>query len=335
MNSSLIEQRIIGLNFRKEAPPGILVWAPWAKKLILEVEGKRNYTLKKHSRGFWQGSCPDVKPEDRYMLNIDGKSYPDPASLSQPDGVHQASQAVDLFEIRNMHKSRWDGISLHDLIIYELHVGAFTPGGRLGDIHEKLEYLRDLGITAIKIMPLGAFPGERNWGYDGAFPFAVQASYGGAAEFARLVEACHENGLAVILDVIYNHFGPEGSYLNSFGPVFTNKYKTPWGDAINFDDEYCDGVRQFFIENALMWLRDFHVDGLRLDAVHAIKDLGARHFLQELKYNIDELNSMTMGNHFLIGECDLNDSKYLRELKNTVMGLMPNGAMNGIMHFMH
>jgi len=176
----------------------------------------------------------------------------------------------------------WSGIALADYIIYELHVGAFTPEGTFEAALARLPDLVALGITAVEIMPVAQFPGERNWGYDGVFPFATQNSYGGPQGLKQLVDACHQQGLAVILDVVYNHFGPEGNYTGKFGPYLTDHYRTPWGKAINFDDAYADGVRWYFTENALSWLRDYHIDALRLDAVHAIYDFGAKHFLQAL-----------------------------------------------------
>jgi maltooligosyltrehalose trehalohydrolase len=305
-----INHRNIGLNFHPE--PAINVWAPHARKLSVEIAGRTSIPLNKQEMGYWHASLPDLKPGDHYLLNINGKeSFPDPTSLFQPNGVHKASQAVDLQKIREIHYEDWKGISLKELVIYELHTGTFTPEGTFKAMEKKLDYLADLGVNALKILPIATFPGERNWGYDGVFPFAVQPSYGGPEEFARLVKACHEKGIAVILDVVYNHLGPEGNYLGAFGPFFTSKYTTPWGKAINMDDGWCDGVRQFFIENTLMWLRDFHVDGLRLDAVHAIKDFSPRHFLRELAENVRELNQHSHGNHFLIAECDLNDTRYI------------------------
>jgi maltooligosyltrehalose trehalohydrolase len=264
----------------------------------------------------------DLKPGDRYLINVSNENaFPDPASLSQPDGVHGPSECIDLNEIRKIKDQNWQGISLHDLIIYELHVGTFTPEGTFMALQQKLDYLTDLGINAIEIMPVAAFPGTRNWGYDGVYPFAVQQSYGGALEFANLIKACHQKGIAVILDVVYNHLGPEGNYLSEFGPYFTDKYKTPWGKAFNFDDAWCDGVRHYFLENAMMWLRDFHVDGLRLDAVHAIKDLSPKHFLQELSENVLKLNQKTNAQHFLIAESDLNDIRFIDPLNQGGYGL--------------
>src|SRR5690606_25732797 len=172
-------------------------------------------------------------------------------------------------------------------------------------------YLKDLGVNAIEIMPVAQFPGSRNWGYDGVFPFAVQNSYGGPEGLQKLVDSCHNKGIAVVLDVVYNHLGPEGNYLGDFGPYFTGKYNTPWGSAVNFDDAWCDGVRAYFIENVLMWFRDFHIDALRMDAVHAIKDLSAEHILKAIRLEVDALMELTGRTHYLIVECDLNDPRFL------------------------
>ncbi|MFO7999366.1 MAG: malto-oligosyltrehalose trehalohydrolase [Bacteroidales bacterium] len=304
--------RSIGVNFHKGQPPSILVWAPKARRLAMEVEGKGIFSLEKRPFGYWQASCPGLEPGDRYRLNINGKkNLPDPASLSQPEGVHAFSECVDLNEIRSMGDKDWKGVAVQDLVIYELHTACFSPRGNFQGIEEKLDYLKDLGINAIEIMPVAAFAGSRSWGYDGVFPFAVQQSYGGARAFAALIRACHRQGIAVILDVVYNHLGPESQYLESFGPYFTDKYRTSWGKAINFDGAWSDSVRQYFLENAMMWLRDFQVDGLRLDAVHAIRDQGPKHFLQVLSGQVQELNAITGKRHFLIGECDLNDIRFI------------------------
>ncbi len=322
MKTILSEQRSIGVNFQPGQEPIVKVWAPHAKRISLQVEGKTNIILHLEQYGYWQAKCPGLKPGDRYLISVnDENTYPDPASLSQPDGVHESSECIDLNEIRKIRDDLWTGVSTRDLIIYELHVGTFTPEGTFMALQQKLDYLKDLGVNAIEIMPVAAFPGSRNWGYDCVYPFAVQQSYGGAIEFANLIKACHQKGIAVILDVVYNHLGPEGNYLSALGPYFTDKYKTPWGNAINFDDAWCDGVRHYFLENAMMWLRDFHIDGLRLDAVHAIKDLSPKHFLLELNEIVLQLNHKTDAKHFLIAECDLNDIRFIDTPKQGGFGL--------------
>jgi len=274
-------------------------------------------------RGYWIAENAALLKGDLYHVLLDGHEVlPDPYSLGQPKGVHGESMVFDTGDF-NWKDQNWIPTPLAGYIIYELHVGTFTPEGDFQAIIARLDHLIDLGITAVEIMPVAQFPGERNWGYDGVFPFAVQNSYGGPAQLMELVDACHAKGLAVILDVVYNHFGPEGNYFEAFGPYFTDKYQTPWGKAINFDDAGCDAVREFYIENALMWFRDFHIDALRMDAVHAIKDFGALHILQDLSVAVTQLG-LALGKEFqLIVECDLNDPKYLDPLQR-------NGyAMNG------
>jgi maltooligosyltrehalose trehalohydrolase len=304
-----LEKRTLGLNFTTTGTADALVWAPFAKNVSISLN-KKKIPLDETGFGYWKSESLDVAAGDLYQVVVDGKNYPDPASLSQPKDVHGPSEAIDLKSFL-WTDDQWKGILPEDLLIYELHTGTFTVEGTFEGITGKLAYLKDLGITAIELMPVARFPGDRNWGYDGVFPYAVQNSYGGAERLQKLVDACHLIGIAVILDVVYNHLGPEGNYLEAFGPYFTDKYKTPWGKAINFDDEWSDGTRRYFIENALMWLRDFHIDGLRLDAVHAIKDFSAKHILEELKENTISLNELTGENHFLIAESDLNDARYI------------------------
>src|SRR5690606_6698437 len=195
------------------------------------------------------------------------------------------------------------------------------PEGTFEAIEDKLDHLLNLGVNAIELMPIAQFPGKRNWGYDGVYPFAVQNSYGGVDKLKHMVDKCHQKGIAVILDVVYNHMGPEGNYLTDYGPYFTDKYNTPWGSALNYDDRYSDHVRNFFIQNALMWLEDYHFDGLRLDAVHAIMDNGPTHFLKELRMQVDELEDRTGKVFFLIAESDMNDVKILNEFEKGGYGL--------------
>ncbi|ASB50126.1 malto-oligosyltrehalose trehalohydrolase [Alkalitalea saponilacus] len=293
-----------------------LVWAPDAVSVEIVTDKSLVISLGKTDFGYWCNKETNLKQGDSYKIRINGKkTIPDPASLCQPEGVHGFSRVVDLSQYTWSDRS-WKGIGLDEMIIYELHAGTFSAKGDFRGISERLDYLVDLGINAIELMPVAQFPGKRNWGYDGVFPYAVQNSYGGASELQKLVDACHNKGITVILDVVYNHMGPEGNYLGCFGPYFTQKYETPWGDAINFDDAGSHGVRHFFIQNALMWMRDFHIDGLRLDAVHAIKDSGALHFLQELNIEVENLNRKTGKNHFLIGECDLNDVRYINPIQS-------------------
>jgi len=309
MNAFDTSRRRLGVHVDEEGKTVARLWAPLAGKAWFHTAGK-SWAMEPEKYGYWRLSAPFLQPGDLYFFSVDeGPRLPDPASLSQPEGVHGPSAVTSLAYA--WKDGSWVNPSLSSYIIYELHTGSFTEEGDLAGIAGKLDYLVELGITAIEIMPLAQFPGSRNWGYDGVFPFAVQDSYGGAAGLQRLVDACHARGLAVILDVVYNHMGPEGNYLGQYGPYFTNKYKTPWGDALNFDDAWCDGVRRFFIENAIMWLRDFHVDALRLDAVHAIRDFSAQHFLRELREAVRALEAQTGRQYYLIAESDLNDPRMI------------------------
>ena len=306
-----LERRTIGVNICAEGDVEVCVWAPEADKIELVLTNGNAVALQKTEYGYWEELHSNLKTGDRYKFRIDGNdALPDPASLSQPEGVHGHSEVIDLGHF-NWTDNKWKNPVLSDYIIYELHTGAFSPHGNFKGIEEKLDYLVELGITAVEIMPVAQFPGGRNWGYDGVYSFAVQDSYGGAKGLQKFVDACHRKGLAVVLDVVYNHMGPEGNYLRNFGPYFTNKYHTPWGDAINFDDAWSDEVRRFFIENVLMWFRDFHIDALRMDAVHAIRDFGAKHILKEIREYTDQLMKLTEHTHYLIVESDLNDTRLI------------------------
>lgn len=322
MDAVNIQERTLGVNFDKQKQANVVLWAPEVKQVSITLPDKNlNIPLDKGESGYWTLTTDSIKPGDLYFFNLDNKKqFPDPVSLSQPDGVHEASQALDIKSF-NWTDQNWKNIVLKDFITYEIHTGTFTEKGTFAGIEEKLDYLVDLGITAIEIMPVSQFPGDRNWGYDGVFPFCVQNSYGGAAGLQHLVDQCHTKGLAVILDVVYNHIGPEGNHLENFAPYFTEKYHTPWGDAINFDDAWCDGVRQFYTENVLMWFRDFHIDALRMDAVHAIKDFSPVHILQEIKQQVDILEQQTGRRHYLIVELDLNDPRFINPLEKGGYGM--------------
>lgn len=285
------------------------------------VTGDEEIFMKKAELGFWHLATTRLQEGTSYRFRVDGAApLPDPASLAQPEGVHGASRALDLNRF-SWTDGSWKNIPLGQYLIYELHTGTFTPEGTFAALEQKLDYLLELGINAIEIMPVAQFPGSRNWGYDGVYPFAVQDSYGGAAGLQQLVNRCHEKGIAVVLDVVYNHMGPEGNYMASFGPFFTSKYNTPWGGAINFDDQWCDGVRRYFIENVLMWFRDFHIDALRLDAVHAIKDFSPNHILRAIRQYTDRLMQETGRTHYLIVECDLNDTRFIDPLEQQGYGM--------------
>ncbi|MFC2073139.1 alpha-amylase family glycosyl hydrolase, partial [Chloroflexota bacterium] len=273
----------IGAYYLGDDKTGFQVWAPFRERVEVHVMTPFEQTLpmEKDEQGYFRTIAEGVPARSRYFYRLDGKSeYPDPASRFQPQGVHGSSQVTD--PDFPWEDSRWPGLPLREYIIYELHTGTFTPEGTFDAVIGHLDGLKDLGITAVELMPVAQFPGSRNWGYDGVYPYAVQDSYGGPDGLKRLVNACHRKGLAVILDVVYNHLGPEGNHLAEFGPYFTDRYHTPWGAAINFDGAYSDDVRRFFIENALYWITEFHIDALRLDALHAILDISAYTFIEEL-----------------------------------------------------
>ncbi len=287
------------------------VWAPSRKKMSVRLFGNETTDLPMHQDefGYWRAECDLLEPGTRYLFVLDGEvERPDPASHWQPETVHAASQLVDHASF-SWSDFSWQSISLQDMVQYELHVGTFTPEGTFEAIIPRLDDLLDLGVNTIELMPVAQFPGSRNWGYDGAYPFAVQHSYGGPKGLKRLVDACHQKGMAVILDVVYNHLGPEGNYLAEFGPYFTDKYQTPWGKAINFDDAHNEGVRNYFFQNALYWARHYHIDALRLDAVHAIYDFSAEPFLKELA---EVVRQELVRPFWLIAESDLNDSRLIR-----------------------
>jgi maltooligosyltrehalose trehalohydrolase len=262
------------------------VWAPdhGLVELVLEGGGRRDVRLlERDSRGYWSGAFPDVRPgaRYRYRLNGDGaKVFPDPASRFQPDGVHGPSQVID--PAFRWTDQEWRPRDHSDLVFYELHVGTFTQDGTFRGVIDRLPYIAQLGVTAIELMPVGDFPGCRNWGYDGVSIFAPARCYGTPDDLRRLVNAAHQHGLAVFLDVVYNHMGPDGAYVQAFSPYyFTDRHRSPWGDGVNLDGAHSEEVRNFFIANAVQWLREYHMDGLRLDATHALQDEGPRHFLEE------------------------------------------------------
>jgi len=288
------------------------VWAPQARRVdVMLVDSGRIEPLSTTGDGYFGATLSHVEPGSAYVYRLDGeRERPDPASREQRKGVHGPSSVCDL--AYDWRDSSWRGVPLRDYVIYELHVGTFSRAGTFDGVIPELERLRGLGITALELMPVAQFPGTRNWGYDGVYPFAVQDSYGGARGLQRLVDTCHQLGLAVVLDVVYNHLGPEGNYLRDFGPYFTERYRTPWGAALNFDDAENEGVRRYFIENAWQWFEDFHIDALRLDAVHAIIDRSARPFLEELADTVRQRGERIGRRPYLIAESDLNDPRLVR-----------------------
>ena len=299
------------------------VWAPRPGKVAVKV-GETVYPMQgPDQQGYWKLQVEEARPGMQYgfLLDDDATVYPDPRSLVQPGGdVHGPSEIYD-HKAFHWHDETWQGTPLSGAVIYELHIGTFTPEGTFDSAAGHLPYLSDLGITHVEVMPVAEFAGDRGWGYDGVGLFAVTRNYGGADAMKRFVDACHMHGIGVILDVVYNHFGPVGNYTGKFGPYVTDKHHTPWGDAINFEDSGSDGVRRFFIDNALMWLRDFHVDGLRLDAVHEIMDRSAVHFLEQLSADVNVLSARLARRLFLIAESDLNNPTVVRPIESGGFGM--------------
>jgi len=289
------------------------VWAPQADAVDVVIVGPNGRTapLERDADGYFAVELEAIPSGAHYRYLLDGaKARPDPASRFQPQGVHGASEVVD--SIFPWEDSHWLGLPLQHYVIYELHVGTFSAEGRFEAVIPRLAELKELGITAIELMPVGQFPGSRNWGYDGVLPFAVQDSYGGPQGLKRLVNACHQNGLAVILDVVYNHLGPEGNYLSDFGPYFTDRYKTPWGMALNYDGADSDPVRRYFIDNAIYWVSEFHIDALRLDAVHAILDHSPYTFLEQLADEVQDYAKASNRQIFLMPESAANNARLIR-----------------------
>ncbi|MBW8172587.1 malto-oligosyltrehalose trehalohydrolase [Ornithinimicrobium sp. Arc0846-15] len=283
------------------------VWAPTVDSMAVVVgaDGDQRHEMTRLDSGWWEVEAD--QGDGRYAFSINGNDpRPDPRSLSQPDGVHAASELVDLSSFE-WTDDGWEGVEMPDAVVYEMHIGTFTPEGTFDAAIVHLDYLRDLGVTVLEILPVAAFPGKAGWGYDGVNLYAVYAQYGGAEAFARFINAAHERGLAVWLDVVYNHFGPSGNYLKEYGPYFTQAYHTPWGEAVNLDGFASDGVRAFILDNVAMWLGDFHLDGLRLDAVHELHDRRAVHILEEMAALADEITEETDIPRNLIAESDRND----------------------------
>ncbi len=304
----------IGANYLGDGRCEFSVWAPSHDDVAVQIVSpeQRILPMQKDEQGYFKVLAEGIEPGTLYFYKIAGDDRPDPASHYQPKDVHEASEVVD-HRTFTWTDVGWSGIPLEEMIIYELHVGTFTPEGTFESIIPRLRELKEFGVNAIEIMPVAQFPGDRNWGYDGAYTYAVQNSYGGPEGLKKLVDAAHREGLSVILDVVYNHFGPEGNYTSLYGPYFTETYKTPWGMAMNFDDKYSDGVRNYFIENALYWFQNYHMDALRLDAIHAIYDLGAQHVLQEMADQVAALSESVGRKLYLIAESDLDDVRVIRE----------------------
>lgn len=284
------------------------LWAPDASTVRLAMSG-REVEMTRDADGWWRADDAVVGPlVGPYRFVVDGVSIPDPRSRRQPEGVDGGSWPLEPYEWRD---GAWIGRPLVDEVIHEIHVGTFSERGTFDGAVEHLDHLVDLGVTAVEVMPVATAPGTRGWGYDGVLLFAVHESYGGPDAMRRFVDACHARSIAVVLDVVYNHLGPSGNHLGRLGPYFTAAHHTPWGAAVNLDQPGSEEVRRFFVDNALMWVRDFHVDGLRLDAVHAMVDDSALHgrepFLAQLTRELRALGDEVGRSVWIIGESDLND----------------------------
>jgi maltooligosyltrehalose trehalohydrolase len=303
-----------GVHFR--------VWAPGWDRVDVMVYGpsaEAAHPMEAEDDDYFSTTVAGVGAGARYRYRFDGgDAYPDPASRSQPDGVHGPSQVVDP-DAHEWNDDDWRGVELDALVIYELHIGAFTSEGTFAAAAARLPYLADLGVTAIEVMPIANFPGARNWGYDGVNLYAPAANFGGPDGFKHLVDEAHRNGLGVILDVVYNHFGPEGNYLPVItnGRIFTDRHKTPWGDAVNYDGPDSGPVRDFVIQNALYWAQEYHVDGLRLDATHAIVDDSDSHGLAEIAAGLQGLDRPRL----LIAEDERNEPRVVMPRENGGFGL--------------
>jgi maltooligosyltrehalose trehalohydrolase len=308
------------------------VWAPRPDQVELDLEGSR-HPMTQGPGGWWHVDAP-AAPEARYSFVLDGGDpRPDPRSRRQPDGVHGPSQLVDDSAF-DWTDQQWRGVPLAGSVLYELHIGTFTEAGTFDGAIERLDHLVELGVSAVELLPCNAYAGRWGWGYDGVAWFAVHEPYGGPVGLKRLVDACHARGLGVVMDVVYNHLGPAGNYLPEFGPYLTEAHTTPWGPAVNLDQPGSDEVRRYVIDNALMWLRDYHVDGLRLDAVHALVDERATHLLEELAVSVEALGAQLRKPLWLVAESDLNNSRFVTSREAGGLGLDGQWA-DDVHHALH
>ncbi|HLN54872.1 MAG TPA: malto-oligosyltrehalose trehalohydrolase [Bacteroidales bacterium] len=303
-----------GAHIESDGSCRFTVWAPAREHITLHIVSPSSMEIPmiKSEDGYFSVTVLQTGGDCRYFYNPDGKGdYPDPASDFQPEGVHGPSQVVD--HGRFVWKDHaWKGLPFSDLIFYELHVGTFTADGTFQAVIPYLEELRETGINALELMPVSQFPGSRNWGYDGVFPYSVQNTYGGPEGLKKLVDEAHRKGIAIFLDVVYNHIGPEGNYFGEFGPYFIDRYRVPWGDAINFDGEWSDGVREYFSGNPVHWFTNYHIDGLRADAIHMIFDSGAVHFWELTNKKIRKAEQLHGRKFHMVAESDLNSRKVVR-----------------------
>lgn len=298
------------------------VWAPRVQQMAVRFTPSWTVPMQRSADGLHTASIEGLKPGSQYSYLLDReRTRPDPVSRSQPAGVHGPSAIVDP-DAFAWTDHAWKGVAVPDVIFYELHTGTFTPDGTFTAILPYLDYLRDeLGVTAVELMPVAEFPGSRNWGYDGASPYAPHSAYGGPQGLKTLINACHAKRLAVALDVVYNHLGPEGNYLSEYGPYFTDHYQTPWGQAVNFDGDDSQEVRRYFIDNALYWVSEYHIDILRLDAIHGIFDASSLHIVQELSEAVHAHAEALDRTILVIAESDLNDARVITDISEGGWGL--------------
>lgn len=296
------------------------VWARKPERVDLLIDG-RERPMVPGETGWWELEVEDAGPGTRYLFSLDGgPGRPDPRSAFQPEGIDGPSEVVDHAAFLWTDRA-WRGIPLAGSVLYELHIGTFSPEGTFAGAVERLDHLVALGVDAVELLPVAEFSGDRGWGYDGVDLFAPHHAYGGPQGLKALVDAFHAAGIAVVMDVVYNHLGPAGNYLPEYGPYFSPRHKTNWGDALNFDGPDSGEVRRFVIDNALSWLRDYHIDGLRLDAVHAIVDDSAIHLLEQMAAEVKALSASTGRTMFLVAESDLNDPKFVRPVEAGGYGL--------------
>ena len=285
------------------------VWAPLPSRVEVVVDGTKHEMRPASPEGWWEAHVSDAGPGSDYAFVLDGEhSLPDPRSMWQPNGVHEPSRVVDHSAFA-WHDQPWHGVPLAGSVLYEMHIGTFTEEGTFDAAIERLDHLMDLGVDVVELLPVNAFDGPHGWGYDGVYWYAVHEPYGGPDGLKRFVDAAHQRGIGVVLDVVYNHLGPSGNYLSHFGPYFTDTHQTPWGPSINLDAEDSDEVRHYLIDNASMWFVDYHIDGLRLDAVHALKDDRATHILEELSEEVRRIGARLRKPLFLVAESDRNDPR--------------------------
>lgn len=313
--------RTLGAHLNEAGRCTFKVWAPFFTQLELELiplkQNSYRVPMVKDEEGYFQLTVPGIMPGDKYYYALGERYFPDLAADYLPEGIQGPGEIIIKSKVKKWVNRR----SLSSYIIYELHVGTYTPEGTFAALIAHLPELHELGITAVELMPIAQFSGVRNWGYDGVFPFAVQNSYGGPAGLSALINACHELDIAVILDVVYNHIGPEGNYFAEFGPYFTAKYQTIWGKSLNFDDAYNHHVRRYFIENALHWFTEYGIDALRLDALHAVVDNSAYPFLEELSDEVALLAQNMECPYYLIAESSANDTRLIRNKKHYGFGM--------------